>query len=99
VEYIIEHSADGRNFNEISKIDPQNGGNTSYSFFDPHAGSKDNFYRIKAERLTGSIEYSDISKVSGINTPMGIYPNPIVNRIFKLEIGSKEPGFYHLKPP
>ncbi|MBC7536794.1 MAG: hypothetical protein H7258_13975 [Ferruginibacter sp.] len=99
--YEIERSADGLHFSSISSTQPfyhdEHGGN--YQYNDLHPLNNDNFYRIRLTTKSGTAVYSDVvtANVKGLILPMSIYPNPVVSRIFRVEIKTIVPGKYFLK--
>ena len=80
----IERSEDGRNFEQIAKIEGQ--GNTAtfaYSFTDSDARLT-NYYRLKMIDLDGSFNYSNIEIVTIAceESNITIYPNPVKDQNF-----------------
>lgn len=79
--YLIERSADGINFSVIGQTAPRSNqfDKVSYTYIDaaPLAGT--NFYRIKANELSGKNVYSKALRVDIGRNPKGIslYPNPV----------------------
>jgi hypothetical protein len=81
IRYIVERSADGRNFASIDQQLPRTNRNDkeNYTSFDaaPFAGT--NFYRIKVLEISGKIIYSKILKVDigGMQNGFTLYPSPV----------------------
>jgi hypothetical protein len=100
-DYIIERSADGRNFTAIA--DRITAMNTSrliaYTQVDQNPLSGDNFYRIKATGLSGQVQYSNIVKVAPLKAGSSIvvYPNPVVDRTVNLYFNNKSEGKYQVQ--
>ena len=82
--FLIEHSADGKNFMGIGKR--LSNGNTSaghsYDFIHTAPVSGMNFYRLKMVDLNGKAEYSTIRRVifGKDNYTLSIFPNPAKNK-------------------
>ncbi len=84
--FIVEKSTDGRNFQEIGKVDGQ--GTTAeeqyYSFIDKRLRSEKTYYRLKQVDYDGTYSYSNIAvislkKDSPCFNPLGtgfVQPNP-----------------------
>lgn len=78
--------------------DNEHGG--TYQFTDIAALHADNFYRIRAIDKKGSSIFSNTIKVSMpvLHTSiMNIYPNPVINRSFQLQLHGMLPGKYLVK--
>ncbi len=81
LQYIIERSSDGRNFETVGNLPPANG---NYFFNDKNtvgAGSK-LYYRIAAKDINGKISYSSIQSVllcGNKNKLINIYPTVVQN--------------------
>lgn len=99
-EYIIEHSTDGISFSALQSVQPFNAGGTqSYISNDAVSRRGDNFYRIKAIHINGSVQYSSIIKVI-LKTPVRdfvIYPNPVLNRQMNILFPGQVMGKYSLQ--
>ncbi|MBL7722871.1 MAG: T9SS type A sorting domain-containing protein [Chitinophagaceae bacterium] len=84
VSYIVERSANGRDFTEIAQVAPRSNqaDKESYTSFDasPMAGA--NFYRIKVLEIDGKVIYSKLLKVDigRITKGISIYPNPVAGK-------------------
>jgi len=78
-EFVVERSADGRNFESIYRV-PASGtqGLNKYSAIDQHPFSDINYYRLRQIDRNGSFSFSQIVSVrmSGRNS-FDIYPNPV----------------------
>ncbi|MEO8721500.1 MAG: hypothetical protein ABI372_10380 [Ginsengibacter sp.] len=96
-EHQVEHSADGIQFSTI-KVYTSNDSSNQYSFLDNHPLNGANFYRIKAVKLNGMIEYSEIQKIIMSNLLTGIRAvlNPIKNDRINLEFINQAGGKYRL---
>ena len=98
--YIIERSADGRNFEGILSVDPalNNGGSAVYSKLDLGAYQAENYYRIKATSYNGMLQLSPIVKVAPEKNTgsFDIFPNPVTERKVNLAFNNLEPGMYKI---
>jgi hypothetical protein len=78
--YVVERSADGRNFTSQAQVNPSrnNGASADYTSFDLQPLSGVNFYRIRAVETDGHILYSRIVKLApyGSDAVFSLYPNP-----------------------
>lgn len=96
----VERSADAANFTAITNLAPKatNGGSANYIYNDVKPLSGDNFYRIKAISVNGSVQYSAVVKVSPVKSTAGInvYPNPVVNKMMNIQFSNQETGNYSL---
>lgn len=81
VYYIVERSANGREFTALNKVYPSqnNGGPADYHSLDLQPLNKANYYRIRAVETNGQVLYSSIVKieVNSTTTSLGVYPNPV----------------------
>lgn len=100
-EYHIEKSADGRQFEPIGTTLPtQNqGGQASYTWLDENALPGFNYYRIRAENLDGSLQYSRIAVVDPLKEShsISVYPNPVVDNIIRLRFTNAKTGNYAIR--
>jgi hypothetical protein len=98
--YEIERSADAENFVAIGSVSALNNGQPSinYSFFDVHPSQGNNYYRIKILGKDGSISYTNIEVVAigGGTSSINIYPNPVTNHMFVLQMNNLSTGNYTL---
>jgi len=96
--YEILRSADGQNFTSIGTKNPtaNNGGRTSYLHVDQQPNSIDNYYRIKANSLSGQVQYSAIVKVSPVkqDASISVYPNPVVDKTMQIRFVNQAKGRY-----
>jgi len=80
--YVVERSANGRDFSELKKVNPEknNGTDASYIAIDQQPLNKLSYYRIKAVETTGHILYSQVVKIEVSSTSiasLSFYPNPV----------------------
>ena len=94
--YEVERSTDGRNFTSIAVQAPNNnaGGRTNYSSIDGQAPAGDLFYRIKANSLSGQVQYSAVVKVARIKTAalVKVVPNPVTGKQLNVRFTGMELG-------
>lgn len=98
VNYVVEKSADGRNFTALHTLQAKsnNGGLNSYIYFDAVPGNANNYYRIKVTERNGNIKYSNILSINLRNrgTWVNAYPNPVKNNIVNVQLESFEKSIY-----
>lgn len=92
--YEVERSANGTQFNAILTNDAQ--GVADYTKNDISPLAADNFYRIKAVDIDGSVNYSSVVKVSSLKSvaSISVYPNPVVNGQMNIEFTGQAKGNY-----
>ncbi len=105
-KYIVEQSNDAVNFTELSIQNPiaNNGTNPSYEKLDAGATKANNWYRIKANNVGGTVKYSAIAMVAAVNLivetmqpKMSINSNPILNGIINLRLENQVAGNYEIQ--
>ncbi len=82
--FVIEHSADGRNFTSIGQVTAAgNSANTlGYEFTDNMPVRGINFYRLRIVDNGGHIKYSAVKSVRNEGTAdVSIYPNPVRDQL------------------
>ena len=96
--YTVEHSTNAKDFVTINTTAAKNISNSNYSYTDNSAVTGDNYYRIKAINLDGTIQYSSIAKVTIGDRREGIsiYPNPIVGKTMNVQLSNIAAGTYML---
>lgn len=95
--YIIQSSADGRNFRDLGLQLPDNSLTCkTYTYTDNRASTGENYYRIKAINTTGEIKYSALAKIDALLTlqEINVYPNPIMNNTIQLQFNGLPEGKY-----
>ena len=96
--YEIEKSQNGQQFEKAGDISPKanNYSSQSYKWFDPNAGSGNNYYRIKSVCNTGSISYSLVVNVAivGGKESISVYPNPVTGSAIILQLNNQPKGLY-----
>ncbi len=97
VRFEIERSTDGYSFNKVAALPATSaGGDSPYQWLDVHPAQGRNYYRIKEVYMSGVNEYSTIVYAVFENSAPGIsvYPNPVVNSRFNLELKNMNAGKY-----
>ncbi|MEP6514329.1 MAG: T9SS type A sorting domain-containing protein, partial [Parafilimonas sp.] len=98
--YEVERSADARVFTMLGNIAAKNTGSSAdYNFADQKPNTGNNYYRIKVFDKNGAIYYTQIINVP-INANGGaaitIYPNPVSNGRFTLQMTNMAAAKYNL---
>lgn len=99
--YDVEKSIDGFLFTKMKTVLPvyknETGGN--YELIDQQAFKKLNFYRIKSTDKTGEVSYSGVIEIAAPKTAatLSVYPNPVTESKFELNLKSVTPGDYLLQ--
>jgi hypothetical protein len=89
VKYVVQKSADGKNFADAATINGKQLPVNNYSYSDAALTKGSSFYRVKAVEVSGSISYSEIAMVKNQNEfGFSIYPNPAAEE-FKITLPSK----------
>ena len=96
--YTVESSRNGKEFSAINNAQANNRANSAYSYTDNHAANGDNYYRIKAISKDGSVQYSNIAKVTIGDRREGIsiYPNPVVGKTMNVQLSNVAEGNYEV---
>jgi hypothetical protein len=100
--YSLEQSNDGVNFTPIATTAPfaNNGTNPTYSHIDAVASKANNWYRVKANNISGTTKYTAIAMVGAVGAEtigspkMAIYPNHITDGVIKLYLNNQPQGTY-----
>jgi hypothetical protein len=96
--YIVQKSTDGSTFNDAGVITVNARNPTSlYEWMDPApATGIQNYYRIKAEELSGNTLYSIVISMSTAadKSGMAIYPNPAPGQTIHLMLNNEPKGNY-----
>ena len=98
-QYSIERSFNGNNFEAIATETAVTNNEVIalYRFTDKEKNDKTVYYRIKAIQTDGQIIYSDIAAVKSPIATVGIYPNPVVDNIIRLQFSGMPAGSYDCK--
>jgi YVTN family beta-propeller protein len=94
--YEVLSSKDGISFSTRATISSDPHANAAYSWTDVSASLGTNFYRIKSVETSGMINYSQILRLTvGSNaTQMMVYPNPVKDKTFTLQLSNQPAGLY-----
>lgn len=79
-EFVIERSTDSKNWSALSSIESKGNSTTytNYSYLDKSPVHGVNYYRLKQVDKNGSVEYSNIIKITNRTTgKIVVYPNPV----------------------
>ncbi len=81
--YIIYRSIDGISFDEIGKIEANNGVKNEYIFEDKYFANAVNYYKIGIEDRNGRLEFTKVLFVKNYNPSLSIsvYPNPFIDKV------------------
>lgn len=99
--YVVERSADGKQFEEIETASAdamQERDKTAISAIDMAPLPADNYYRVYAIHPGGGKMYSNIVKVVPEKTRKGIsvFPNPVIGRNLHLHFTDQVAGDYYI---
>jgi len=96
--YTVEKSTDAKNFNKVGEVVVAKNSNTaSYNATDKNIANGNTYYRIKATNLDGSVQYSNIAKLSTYNLELStynLYPNPLKGKTFTIQMNNVAAGKY-----
>ncbi|MBK9737060.1 MAG: T9SS type A sorting domain-containing protein [Saprospiraceae bacterium] len=77
-KYFVERSIDGINFYPIAEVDQDTPDHTDFEYYDRSPFINNNFYRIGAVSLNGSVTYSNTALlVYKEDKKVTIFPNPL----------------------
>jgi hypothetical protein len=97
--YEIQRSANGNDFITLGSLTGlDNSSDSKYSYEDRQPLGGDNFYRLKIVDKDGKVNYSAI-KIVNLAVEKGaitIYPNPVLNKMFNLQLNNMPQGKYEL---
>lgn len=98
VNYVIEKSADGRNFTALNTVQARsnNGGLNSYTYFDAVPNSGKNFYRIKVTERNGNVKYSNTLNINLRSNGIWVnaYPNPVKGNTVNVQLENFDKSVY-----
>ncbi len=96
-QYIILASANGKDFKEIGAMDANGSG--EYHYLDNYPVIGENYYRIRNVNLDNTEGYSQVISVRNLSTAasLGIFPNPVQNKIINLKIENYPAGKYEVR--
>ena len=93
--YVVEKSTDAKSFATIGQSTAKNTATANYSTTD-NTVTATTYYRIKAVSNTGVSSYSNVAKLSSINSQLSIslYPNPLKGKTLNVSIDNASTGKY-----
>jgi hypothetical protein len=98
--YTVERSTNGRDFTDINSKLPVNnqGDKASYAVLDATPAQSANYYRIKAQEVSGKIIYTKILRVdlSKGKPTLSLYPNPVISKELTFSLSGVPKGMYNL---
>lgn len=101
LQYEVEASFDGNQFNKIGTVTAINSGKSNYSFIDKEVISGYHYYRVRGVDKNDQISYTRIVKVlvaeKILPSSIGIYPNPITNGVVNLQLMNQPAGKYGIR--
>jgi YVTN family beta-propeller protein len=94
--YDVLASNDGVSFSRRATITSDLHANGSYSWTDLAPAAGMNFYRIKSVETSGLITYSQVMRltIGSSLTQTFVYPNPVKDKTFTLQISNQPKGVY-----
>lgn len=98
-KYVIERSADNMSYTVIGSVAALNSGTlgTPYTFTDLMPAEGKNYYRIKIVEKDGTTYYTNTQTLNfSRNSFIKVYPNPVQNKQFTVEINDNKAGRYRL---
>jgi hypothetical protein len=101
IKYIVERSANGRDFTGISETLPRSNQNdmAHYTDFDASPLQGANFYRIKVLEISGKVIFSKTLRVETGATKQSVtlYPNPVTGNQVTLALAGIKQGQYKVR--
>lgn len=101
--YTIERSNDGITYSPLAEQMPtaNNFGNPYYNYRDVHATLNAQWYRVKANAISGTPIYSMAVKIDmakeELNEVLTVYPNPVTNGIINIAFTEQPYGIYKMQ--
>lgn len=101
--YTIERSNDGTTYEALAEQMPtaNNFGNPYYNYRDVHATLNAQWYRVKANGISGTPIYSMAVKIDMVNEKsidvITVYPNPVINGIINIGFTEQLYGAYTIQ--
>jgi hypothetical protein len=101
LSYTVERSTNGRDFTEISRVNPKSNQNdkVDYIDFDASPVSGANFYRVRVDEISGKTIYSKTLRVEvGVTkTGFSLYPNPVIGKSVTISLTGVRQGQYNVR--
>ncbi|MET0636681.1 MAG: T9SS type A sorting domain-containing protein [Chitinophagaceae bacterium] len=98
LDYEVERSADGRQFNKIGQVEATNNPLVSiYNYLDISPLDGINYYRLKMNDIDGKFKYSSVVRVDVKGQKqLTVYPNPVTGNTIHLQMYGQERGRYQV---
>ncbi|HEX8331268.1 MAG TPA: T9SS type A sorting domain-containing protein [Segetibacter sp.] len=95
--YEVEKSTNGQQF--VKAVSVAATGNIAYNWLDVMPANGMNYYRVKGISGNGEVKYSGVARVNmnSVKTGVTVYPNPLTDKSFNLQLNNKEKGTYTLR--
>jgi hypothetical protein len=99
LQYEVEKSLDGNNFNKAAVVAANNNGVGIYNWVDKTATAGTFYYRIRSISKDGKSKYTQVIKVvtGKQQGAISVYPNPIVNETINLQFSNQPAGEYKIR--
>ncbi|MFZ4771652.1 MAG: hypothetical protein ACOYLO_15825, partial [Ferruginibacter sp.] len=103
IGYEVERSSDGIHFYSFLTQSPNSntGGSASYQVLDRSVVEGNLFYRIKANSVSGQVQYSAIVKVAALKTvvekSIQVYPNIVAHKTIHVKFQNQTSGLYKIQ--
>lgn len=97
--YQVQKCTDGIRFSGVTDITANNFPVNNYTWIDANPSNGYNYYRILSIEKDGKGKYSEVLKVFNGegNSKINLYPNPVTNNIFHLQVDNQQPGLYEIR--
>ena len=99
--YSVERSVNGNDFIAFDQqLAASNQNNkVNYKAFDPNPVTGVNFYRVRAQELSGKVFYSKVLNVDLAKNKkgLGLYPNPVSGNTITISLSAVKRGQYNLQ--
>ena len=83
IEYVVERSVDGVDFNQVGTVKALGNGSNNYQFTDKSPLNGVNYYRLQIINKDGSSSYSKVVNVQFAvsSNQLSVYPNPSTDKV------------------
>lgn len=99
LEYRVEHSTDGINFQLVEVVSASKSSMSLYNVLHKEPENGNNYYRIRIDKTNGKSEYSDIVNIEmqSFNVGINIFPNPFDGQNLNIQFMDQPSGKYLLE--
>ena len=99
IEYRVEHSTDGFNFELVEVISASKSPMALYNILHKEPQNGNNYYRIRIDKTNGKSEYSDIVNIEmqPFDVGINIFPNPFDGQNLNIQLMHQPSGKYLLE--